>query len=98
MTLRVPPESRDRSSGVQAPAGRPLEGNPMYPPACIHGDGQSLCQSCREQYEYDAESYIEVGDHPEGLARWREIQEGIAADAERARNEPPSEPDPNIPF
>ena len=25
----------------------------MYPPACIHGDGHSLCPSCQACYDYD---------------------------------------------
>lgn len=67
----------------------------IYPPPCIHGDGRTLCADCQADYEYDPESYIEYGDHPAGLARYREMMEEIAKDAAA---QPYVAPDPNIPF
>ena len=67
----------------------------MYPPACIHGDGKSLCPSCQACYDYDPSAYIEYGDHPQGIANTKALDEQIAADAV---SQPYVAPDPNIPF
>jgi len=70
----------------------------MHPPACIHGDGKSLCASCQAGYDYDPSAYLEFGDHPEGLANWRREQELMLADIEAARFRGPAIADPDIPF
>ena len=67
----------------------------MHPPACIHGDGQSLCPSCQADYDYDPSAYVEFGEHPQGIANWRDLQEQIAADAAK---HPYVAPDPNLPY
>lgn len=68
---------------------------------CIHAQ-VGLCRECQDEYDYDPESYVEFGDHPEGLLRWRSLQEEIA-EFNRRRAEIPARdatsPTPNeIPF
>jgi len=67
-----------------------------WPPPCVHGNGRTLCADCQAAYDYDPESYIEYGDHPAGLERWRELQEEIAAGAALPTTR--SIADPDIPF
>ena len=47
---------------------------------CIHATA-GLCPACQAEYDYDPDAYLEYGDHPAGLARWRALQEDIAHDA-----------------
>lgn len=46
---------------------------------CIHqGAGDhGLCETCEEEFAADPLSYYEYGDHPEGVKRWRELQEEL---------------------
>jgi hypothetical protein len=45
---------------------------------CIHAD-RGLCPDCREEYEEDPSGWLEYGQHPAGLARWRALQARVAA-------------------
>ena len=45
---------------------------------CIHAD-DGLCEDCHEAFEYDPESYMEYGDHPDGLRRFAELRQELAA-------------------
>lgn len=43
---------------------------------CIHQikiNQSGLCPECQEEYDYDPQSYIEYGDHPEGLKNWNHL-------------------------
>jgi hypothetical protein len=53
---------------------------------CIHA-AAGLCKSCRAQYDEDPGAFVEYGDHPAGLGRWRRLLEEIAAGATRASRE-----------
>lgn len=70
----------------------------VYPPACIHGDGLSLCQACQAEYETDPTAYLEFGEHPAGQAAWAaEVATMSAWEAEQ-KLLPHGEPDQEIPF
>jgi hypothetical protein len=47
---------------------------------CIHAES-GLCPRCIEEYRYDPDSYLEFGDHPAGLARFRQLQAELAREA-----------------
>lgn len=47
--------------------------NSTFPPPCVHGDGTDLCEDCREVFNHDPESYLEYGNHPDGLRRFAEL-------------------------
>ena len=67
------------------------------PYTCIHADS-GLCDTCQADWDYDPDSYAEFGDHPEGLARWRALQEEMTAEAARIAALPSEVDDPSIPF
>lgn len=70
----------------------------IYPTPCIHGDGTNLCSDCQEEFDTDPGAWEEFGEHPQGAANWKAMQEEMAAEAERVARLPPAVPDPNIPF
>lgn len=65
-----------------------------WPPPCIHGDGTNLCADCQADYDYDPLAYVEYGNHPDGIERWRELQAEMAA----MPIQDPSAIDATIPF
>jgi hypothetical protein len=69
-----------------------------YPPPCVHTEGIGLCAACQEAFGEDPQAYCEYGDHPEGIANFRRDQEMIDADMRARDTQPPSVPDPSIPF
>jgi hypothetical protein len=74
-------------------------GTGILAPPCIHTDGKGLCQDCLAEFAADPEAYLEYGEHPAGIERWRAVQEEMAAhaiQAEAARLAGGS--DPEIPF
>ncbi len=65
---------------------------------CIHSKS-GLCKSCQDEYDIDPTAWIEFGDHPEGIARWKAEQERIAADRAEQEAMPVAEVDwGEIPF
>jgi hypothetical protein len=46
---------------------------------CVHV-AAGLCKSCQAEYDEDPSAYWEYGDHPAGLARWRDLCAEIAAE------------------
>jgi hypothetical protein len=65
---------------------------------CVHAD-QGLCPACQAEYEEDPQAWIEFGDHPAGLARWKPVQDAMDREAEDLARDgllPPS--DDTIPF
>jgi len=75
---------------------------------CIHATA-GLCPACQEAFDEDLDGFLAYGDHPAGIAAWRELQEEMAremaqqADAEAAMEreyedmmmrQEPSEPKP----
>lgn len=68
---------------------------------CIHATSAGsagLCDQCYADYQEDPEAFLEFGDHPEGLARWRELQAEMSEYAARQAALPTTAPDPTIPF
>lgn len=68
---------------------------------CIHRlsvSADGLCPACQEDYDTDPESWIEFGDHPQGIANWKAEQELIAQWEREQAARPPVECDPEIPF
>ena len=63
---------------------------------CIHAP-HGLCELCRAAYDEDPAAYLEFGDHPEGLRRWREEQEAMRAWQE-ANPPQPLRVDDEVPF
>jgi len=63
---------------------------------CIHAQS-GLCEKCMENFLEDPSSWIEFGDHPEGLKRFKEFLEEME---EWDRNRPPQDypNDSEIPF
>ncbi len=61
---------------------------------CIHAD-LGLCEHCQAEYDENPAEYLEYGDHPAGIERWRELTAEIAADRARESTIPPN---PDIPF
>jgi hypothetical protein len=52
------------------------------PARCVHATGHArLCESCTDDWLTDPTAYEELGEHPEGQRRWRELQARLAADA-----------------
>jgi hypothetical protein len=72
---------------------------------CIHAE-QGLCPGCQEAWEADPQAFLEYGDHPDGLERWRALQaellDGAAADraaeARRAAEPSPVFDESEIPY
>ena len=65
---------------------------------CIHAQ-HGLCPACQAEYDADKEAWLEYGNHPAGLARWRAELEAIAADqAAAAREAVPQTADDETPF
>jgi hypothetical protein len=67
--------------------------------SCIHA-ARGLCPACRAAYEEDESAWHEFGDHPAGIARWREEQRLWAEyEAERRGTEAaPAADDSEIPY
>jgi hypothetical protein len=53
---------------------------------CVHA-AAGLCPRCRADHDEDPGAWLEYGDHPAGLERWRRLLEEIAADAAPAARE-----------
>lgn len=47
---------------------------------CIHSTA-GLCPACQADYDEDPAAWLEFGDHPEGIARWKAEQERIDRNA-----------------
>ena len=62
---------------------------------CIHTQ-HGLCSACQADYDADPEAWIEFGQHQEGILRWQELQDEMAAAHEKIY--PPAVTDPDIPF
>lgn len=60
---------------------------------CVHCRA-GLCEACLREYLDDPQAFWDYGHHPEGLARWRRLEEELRRDAAP----PPSVPGPEIPF
>lgn len=41
---------------------------------CIHRQS-GLCPDCQADFDADPMAWIEFGNHPQGLARWQDLQE-----------------------
>lgn len=67
-----------------------------FPPSCIHSDGKGLCAACQLEFATDPESWLEFGDHPDGLERWRRLQVDIGEGCIGGSSVPL--PDQDIPF
>lgn len=48
---------------------------------CIHAES-GLCPACQAEYDEDPRAYLEFGDHPQGIANWKALQEEMAAEPE----------------
>lgn len=60
---------------------------------CVHA-AAGLCPQCRADFDEDPQAYLEYGDHPAGLERYRALLEEMAQ-----RPEPlPEYDDSHIPF
>ena len=61
------------------------------PPACVHphDGGDPLCPACRRAYDEDQQSWLDFGEHPEGIRRWAEYQEHTEAERRRLESLPP---------
>lgn len=55
-------------------------------PPCIHSQ-TGLCDDCRRDFDADPESWLEYGDHQEGLKRWADLQAEMDAYAVQAARE-----------
>ena len=62
---------------------------------CIHTD-DGLCPSCQEEYDEDPGSWLEFGQHAQGIANWKVFMEEMHA--YHAAHHEPAAPDPSIPF
>lgn len=61
---------------------------------CVHRES-GLCPECQATYDYDPDSWIEYGDHQEGIRRFRELLAELDA---RVAAKPPEAVDRDIPF
>jgi hypothetical protein len=64
---------------------------------CIHTD-VGLCLRCREDYDEDAQAWIEFGHHAAGIAAWDALQAEIAAEQAREPSAQEQRNDADIPF
>jgi len=47
---------------------------------CIHST-TGLCPDCQANHDEDPTAWMEYGNHPDGIARWKALQEEMAAEA-----------------
>jgi len=95
------PDAKKIGLEVIPPSSTPAIFEAIYPPPCIHGDGQHLCERCQEELDEDPSAYWEFGKHPRGLANCRaqdEEMEAMAVEANAALAERRAIPDSDIPF
>jgi len=60
----------------------------LTPPAgltCVHAE-QGLCPQCQADYDQDPEGYLEMGDHPAGLANYQQLLNEMAEEQARVRD------------
>lgn len=51
---------------------------------CIHNEEiglPGLCPSCQEDHDEDPLAWLEYGDHTQGIANWRRLQEEMDREA-----------------
>lgn len=66
---------------------------------CIH-QPKGLCPACEQEYQIDPDAWIEFGDHPDGIQRWKDLQAEMEQDRLNAMagESGPSTNDPDVPF
>ncbi len=67
----------------------------MFPPPCLHNEGNGLCPECQDEYDEDPSAYIEFGNHPAGIANWMDLRAKMATLPHELISELP---DSDIPF
>jgi hypothetical protein len=64
-------------------------------PHCIHV-AHGLCRNCLDEYLEDPQAWEEFGDHPQGIANWRALEDEIAREQVWLTDLP--EQDDDVPF